>query len=864
MGSTQPFTPCQHRTQFDDQWLRAVGTPALAAYTNGGRHIATAADGRTLVAAAAETDTGFELMTVAAAEVLARWPLPAPPTGISLVSGASGLALWYGIGDTVFSVPADGGEPTPTAVSAGDLVAAAVHGAQTLLLVSGAPGLALHAVSGDSLVASCELSAVPGRADLEVVGDDVHVIFEFEQGLEYRHLRQGADGGFLELQRSRCAEAYASWPTLLVQDDHILVGYLGDDCRLPSDRTWCHARNRLGRGQVVVLLIGDGVDWTATRAADTEQLVKPLRQRGGIYGGGPAVKLRVRMDSFGPPALGIGGDGVPTLYWASTERRWVYSRRLLGTELAPASEVRGPVEQLTGPVLVPRRSTAGDTPVAMLSPARLIFDRIAGAPRTVAGARQLDFCQLDELALATGLEQVVESMQRHQANPVLACGARGEFDDGGLVADIERDPESGGWRAEYHFLKYDPSTLETRTRIWHQEGFAVSEDGISWRKQPPQSLAERFTVEGASDGHLYAIRYVEDLDEADAAKRYKGFWRTSEHHPWGWAPVYSADRQQWKRVETQTVIGADDDLRVWIDDIDVPARRFKASAISRSFCGRVCAMWTSADGLDWDGERDTLDFEDPFGPTRAFPSTGRILLDSWSGPPEEDEIHGGYVFRDGDRWLLHYMKWTPDGHIWTGLASSRDGLNFSRVGGGAAVLPLGAPGSWDSGRIALREAPHRVGDRWRQYYIGCGWKHGMGGAGAMTSFMGYNCPNQVGVAEQLAGRWAGLRLRRECDQAELATIEMDCPQPCELRLNVAGLARPGAAIAVAAIDATSGRAFDRCNFDDMQPLAGDGPAVAVRWRRDTVPNGRLRLAVRLQGHGVVLYGMQLAPAAAAP
>ena len=86
------------------------------------------------------------------------------------------------------------------------------------------------------------------------------------------------------------------------------------------------------------------------------------------------------------------------------------------------------------------------------------------------------------------------------------------------------------------------------------------------------------------------------------------------------------------------------------------------------------------------------------------------------------------------------MKWTGDGHIYCGLAASRDGVNFARVRRGCSTLPLGAAGTWDAGRVALREAPFRAGDVWRQYYSGACWKHGLAGIGARTSHVGLNGP----------------------------------------------------------------------------------------------------------------------------
>src|SRR5262249_45108668 len=142
-------------------------------------------------------------------------------------------------------------------------------------------------------------------------------------------------------------------------------------------------------------------------------------------------------------------------------------------------------------------------------------------------------------------------------------------------------------------------------------GRGESEDGIHWRKLEPRALGVKYSVDGVTD-HKYTIRWLDDA-KADGAHRYKGLWRSVEHEPWGWLAVTSADGLNPKRVEdNRTIVRADDDLRVWVDETDVPQRRYKANAISRSFCGRISAQWTSPDGMHWNDERETLDFTAPF------------------------------------------------------------------------------------------------------------------------------------------------------------------------------------------------------------------------------------------------------------
>ena len=403
--------------------------------------------------------------------------------------------------------------------------------------------------------------------------------------------------------------------------------------------------------------------WQRFRLADSEQMVKTIRPIDEAHSGGQNAVLRVRVEEFGPPALVLGPDGVPQVLWANPERRWVYASRFLGEGFSPAAEVRGPVEQLAGPCLVPRHvpEVFRSLPIGVTSQTRTYLDELSLPTRRVDNGRRIDFLQPDELAECRGLELAVDQLMRHPENPVIPIGQPGSFDDGAVVTDIHRDCD--GWRADYFFI-----TVADRDRGWNESGRAMSVDGIHWTKLQPLPLKERYVVDGQPE-HACTIRFVEDPDEKDPLRRYKGLLATK---PGGvgarnWVPVVSPDRTYWSRVkDPAAVINADDDLQVWKDPDDVPERSFKVSAIGWSHCGRICPQWTSPDGVHWHGERDTLDFEDPFGARPDRCTVGRILVDAWAGPLDEDEIHGGFVFRDGGRWLVHYM-WACDGHIWLDL-----------------------------------------------------------------------------------------------------------------------------------------------------------------------------------------------------
>ena len=846
-----------HRTQFDGNLLVESAAPPVPG--NQGRQMLALPDGSVITA----------LAWNGAAPVLRIWRDRAPvaqhklPGGISsplLVGARQGdPVLWISAGGRVASTRDWAAPPAEVAGVQGDLLdAASSPDGRTALAVARSGRLFLIAVTKGGL----EETAVDdgaGRASLDFdSAGHLHLAFEKRQGIEYR--RYDAKRGFRNaspVESGRAAEAFGFFPVILAHSGRVVLAYRGESVRLVTPHSGGMAWDRLGRGGYIAVLMSGEKGWTRVRLADSRQIVKPLYPTDGAYGGGSNRELLVRYEEFGQPALALGPDGVVQVLWCDLERRWIYGSRLLGDEFAPAIEIRGPVEQLVAgiaPRSVPEQFSG--VPLAVVSATRVYLERVALANPLVSRGRRIDFLTADELAFSRGLETQVNQMRRHPRNPVIPVDPPGGNADGAVVADFYR--EGSGWRADVMYITAANANPNTADRGWRSDGVAVSADGVVWKKLPPQPLASRYTVNGSGD-HKYTIRYVEDRQEKNPAWRYKGLWRSLKHEPWGYLPVVSPDGARWTIVETDAVVRADDDLRIWIDSHDLPLRRFKAIGISRSFCGRVCAQWTSADGVHWNNDiRETLDFQNPFGAPADRGSTGRILLDSWSGPEDEDEIHGGYVFRDGDRWLLHYMKWSADGHIQCGLAASRDGLNFSRVAGGRPTLPLGQAGAWDAGRVALREAPFLVNGVWRQYYTGCGWKHGLGGIGAKTSHFGLNAPNQEGLAEIEAGRWIHLQLARDADNAELATVQLQLTRAHRLTLDVEGL-NAANTISCAALDARTGTAlpgFDHADCDAPE----NGRAVQVTWRGrglDTAGPRRIRLAVRMAGMRVKLFGMNL-------
>ena len=848
-----PAVAVRHRTQFDEQLLAGSQSSDPVVAANHGRHMVVS---HAVMTALSWAGAKPVLRVWNDRRLLAAHPLAANPSAPVL----AGSALWISAGGSILRASPAHAAPEPVPGLTGVLLdAVPAPDGRTVLVFSHEGKLWLAAV-GESGLERTAVDAGAGRASLEFdSAGALHLAYEKRQGIEYRRYDvRGSLEKAKPAHAERVAEAFGFHPVLLAANGRLLLAWLGESCRLPSSTPRSPAWERLGRGGYIAVLVGENGKGRCHRLADSRQIVKPWAPIDSAYSGGVNRELRVHYEEFSAPTLCLGPDGVVQVLWADTERRWIYGARLLGDEFSPASEVRGPLEQLTGPCLAPRRvpSEAAGIPIAMVTRPRTYLDRIALPERAVPSGRRIDFVHADELAEARGVEAQVNRMTRRPENPIIPVDPPGGVYDGAIVPNILRDRQC--WRADIMYISAPNANPNTPDRGWRPDGIAVSDDGIHWKKLAPVPLEKRMKVDGVS---RYSIRFVEDPQEKNPAWRFKGFWRSPDHEPWGYLVVTSADGSNWTKFREQKIIvRADDDLRVWIDPDDIPERRFKASAISRSFCGRVCAQWTSPDGLRWDGERDTLDLADPFGARPDRGSSGRILLDSWSGPDDEDEIHGGYVFRDGQRWLLHYMKWTGDGHIYCGLAASRDGLNFARVGGGAPTLPLGEAGTWDGGRVALREAPFRVGDVWRQYYTGCGWKHGMGGIGAKTSHFGLNAPNQGGAAEIPVGHWVHVQVSREADFGEFTTVELRLARAYDLTADAEGLETPGASLACGVVDVRTGKFVPGFGLNECDPVRQSGRALRITWRGQglkALGARAVRLRVRLAGYRAKLFGVNL-------
>lgn len=328
------------------------------------------------------------------------------------------------------------------------------------------------------------------------------------------------------------------------------------------------------------------------------------------------------------------------------------------------------------------------------------------------------------VAYARGLTRRLHQPIKHPANPLLTPTLnveRGRAAQGTVLFD----PLDGCFKAWY---------CAAGERIGSAIRYAVSDDGLSWRK-PALDALERdgnlvFTgrppiglPEGAATG-ADGFSVMLDAGDAAPAKRYKALWYSKyagpvpRPFPQGIYTATSPDGIHWHTDGVPALTHDDDpalgDANSCMWDAD--RRRFiaftKQHQPSPRTIGdigaeaRVRAVSFSEDFAHWTPPRTCLcpDDQDPV-------SLQHYRQCGWNE-------HGAYLGL-----LERYRGWWHDPvkpmTIEMELVGSRDGAHWQRLGDRQPFLPLGAPGAWDDQLVLCNTGgPIPVDDRLWFYYSG--------------------------------------------------------------------------------------------------------------------------------------------------
>ena len=325
----------------------------------------------------------------------------------------------------------------------------------------------------------------------------------------------------------------------------------------------------------------------------------------------------------------------------------------------------------------------------------------------------------------------IHPARKHPRNPV-------------LVAD--RSWERKGQLIIYGSVLHEPA--EPLFKMWYwcdgRGAYALSRNGIEWEK-PELELVE---FEGTTRNNLVpwmALGMVHSPDDPDPNRRYKSLL--------GRQGAFSADGLTWQvPPESRNIpgdIASDNVIPFCYDEQSERYVAFpKVVRESGGHLRRSVSVSFSTDFLTWTPAQTILvpDARDD-RLARAAVAALRDRVEYDDGPEwhlAQFYGHCGFPYEGiylGLLWVFDISGWGPplwgqtdfvrrpgaggeDGPVYVQLTSSRDLVNWQRVGERQPFLPLGPAGSHDAGQIYTVNRPLIVGDEIWIYYSGATCTHG--------------------------------------------------------------------------------------------------------------------------------------------
>ena len=369
------------------------------------------------------------------------------------------------------------------------------------------------------------------------------------------------------------------------------------------------------------------------------------------------------------------------------------------------------------------------------------------SPWTVQqGVRQLF---LDDVGIANqeGVERKVNAPIRHPDNPLISpdtAWERGCQVYGTAYYDLAAErfklwyltgPKDRGVR---------PLKLKGYERAPHttMAAYAESEDGVRWVKPQlgifPYDGNKNNNLLGIGKHNCEGISVLHDPSDPDPQRRWKavywdhgsGGWEIRDGKPFcksgpqdGWHVAFSSDGIHWKLYAENPVIARYCDTN---QNVVYDPRLKKYVGFSRFGFGRRLARSESADFLHWSEPKLVLECDAADGPQTQIYGAG---VDLYEGV----YVAMIWIYREGG-----------DGKIDTQLATSRDGIHWTRVGNRATWLRLGGDDTWEGGMVRSVERIITHQDQLYIYYCGVHGAH----TGPQRKEVARQHPVQIGLLNQ--------------------------------------------------------------------------------------------------------------------
>ena len=420
-------------------------------------------------------------------------------------------------------------------------------------------------------------------------------------------------------------------------------------------------------------------------------------------------------------------------------------------------------------------------------------DSNQSAPRVIA-LRELPLLFADDsgIASSSGVVRTVHVAQRRDA-PVIEADAR-VYVYGSVYLDHDQ------LRLWYM----------TRTNAYSGDSVlhATSRDGLHW-------LADANAV-----FKIHSPSILRDARESNPAKRYKLLGAKSG----GYHAAFSADGLHWNWYAKNPVLKHSDTITLTQDPLNGEYLAYhKRPATIRSI-DRRRTVWLSR----------STDFQEWSDPELVFAPDEQD--DVWASEPNQrTEVYNMSVYPHaagfiGLPTMFRLIKRIPksevtpgqspdDGPIDVQLATSADGRTWQRTVPRVAIIPRGAPGTFDGGAIlGVSSTCVHVGDKTWVYYTGLTTTHG----GPMP-------PKRLSIGRAEWRRHGFVSL----DAAGQGRVETK-----PLRLGGASLIVNADAshgdLRVAVLE-SDGRAIPGLSLEDSEPLRTDATRWTARWKSESKP-----------------------------
>lgn len=410
------------------------------------------------------------------------------------------------------------------------------------------------------------------------------------------------------------------------------------------------------------------------------------------------------------------------------KRRHFITCAVGGTTLGLGSVARSLGQTTAAPPRPPAAPAAPVSPATILPP-------LSPTGAFDVGSRAQLFIDQQVVHATEGIAFTPHPARKHPMNPLLKADRPWE-----------------GWRINlYGTVLFDAE--EKVFKMWYvgdtsewfphfATHYATSRDGVHWEKpligtEVAPGLARHNTV--LANCQIASV--TKDLAEPDPARRYKMIaWDHRTKPTGGPHALVSPDGLAWTRLSTQNLFRSNDVVTAYYDTRWKKHVAFpKLSTLVRGGVRRCFGVTWTDDLLQWPDPRLAFqpDLRDDAG-TLSRIEPVRAALDVPDNPAVmRTEFYGVGIYQGesclvGFPWVFSINNSarfpttrTPnhEGPCEIQLATSRDLLAWERPFR-TPVVPLGAPGAWDSGFLTTASQAFRHQDEIWLYYGGGNYTHG--------------------------------------------------------------------------------------------------------------------------------------------